>query len=133
MEVFDFAFRVGECGLDGFDRFRCLFGGSGCDVDFGIVGVEDLSKFFAYTAGGAGHDEDLIVSGLFQLLEYMPYLSCLIWDVCLSELGRRREHLRYGIAHVCCCVRGKGESIVDEGQFGGEELAERRGGDRSLI
>lgn len=51
VQVRERAFGVWEGGLDGLDGLGGLGGGAGGEVDFGVVGVEDLSEFFADAAG----------------------------------------------------------------------------------
>jgi hypothetical protein len=59
VEVDQLAFGFGEVCLDGLDCPFRLLGGTRGDVDFCIVGVEDLGEFLANTTGGASDDEDL--------------------------------------------------------------------------
>jgi hypothetical protein len=50
VQEFEGAFGVREGGLDRFDCFCGFAFGSSGNVDAGVVGVEDLGEFFAYSA-----------------------------------------------------------------------------------
>jgi hypothetical protein len=82
MEEDQLAFGFGEVGFDGFDCFLGFLGRARCDVDFRIVGVEDLREFLANAAGGAGDDEDLWRLAWAQLNGWR-----LLAIPCLSDLG----------------------------------------------
>lgn len=59
MEEDQLTFGFREVGFDGFDCSVGFLGRSRGYVDFRIVGVENLSEFFADATGGAGDDKYL--------------------------------------------------------------------------
>ncbi len=102
MQVYQFTLRVWEGTLDRLDSCGSFARGASSDVDFGIVGVEDLRELFTQTAGGAGYNEDLKVLGDEVKARVGSNLASLICEGILRKLGIWGEGLAQCLAHCDC-------------------------------